>query len=146
MLGSYSQGLLLIAEPYILIGLSWCWDCYLFLNKGVIHIPLQSLSEGLLIAMIMFLVNLVEMLWIWEYEYESLKNDFALVDVWHNLHPASREFTWFNSSQSIGSRLDKFFISRDLLSPGIECDISLVRFPIMISFLLFLTSPLGSNK
>ena len=26
------------------------------------HIPLQSLSEGLLIAMIMFLVNLVEML------------------------------------------------------------------------------------
>ena len=42
-------------------------------------------------------------------EYEMLKNDFALVDVWRNLHPASREFTWFNSSQSIGSRLDKFF-------------------------------------
>ena len=61
MLGSYSLGLLLIAEPYILIGLSWCWDCYLFLNKGVIHIPLQSLSEGLLIAMIMVLLNLVEM-------------------------------------------------------------------------------------
>ena len=56
-----------------------------------------------------------------------MKNDFALVDVWRNLHPASREFTWFNSSQSIGSRLDKFLISRDLLSPGIECDISLVR-------------------
>ena len=79
-------------------------------------------------------------------EYETLKNEFALVDVWRNLHPASREFTWFTSSQSIGSRLDKFFISRDLLSPGIECDMSLVRFPIMISFLLFLTSPLGSNK
>ena len=61
MLGSYSLGLLLIAEPYILIGLSWCWDCYLFLNKGVIHIPLQSLSDGLLIAMIMVLLNLVEM-------------------------------------------------------------------------------------
>ena len=75
-----------------------------------------------------------------------MKNDFALVDVWRNLHPASREFTWFNSSQSIGRRLDKFLISRDLLSPGIECDISLVRFPIMIWFLLFLTSPLGSNK
>ena len=52
--------------------------------------------------MIMFLVNLVEMLWIWEYEYESLKNDFALVDVWRNLHPASREFTWFNSSHLLG--------------------------------------------
>ena len=30
-------------------------------------------------------------------EYESLKNDFSLVDVWRNLHPGSREFTWFNS-------------------------------------------------
>ena len=57
-------------------------------------------------------------------EYEPLKNDFALVDVWRNLHPASREFTWFNSSRSIGSRLDKFLISRELLSPGIKCDIS----------------------
>ena len=45
-------------------------------------------------------------------EYESLKNDFALVDVWRNLHPGSREFTWFNSSLSIGSRLDKFLVSR----------------------------------
>ena len=53
-----------------------------------------------------------------------MKNDFALVDVWRNLHPASREFTWFNSSWSIGSRLDKFLISRDLLPPSIECDIS----------------------
>ena len=57
-------------------------------------------------------------------EYEPLKNDFALVDVWRNLHPASREFTWFNSSRSIGSRLDKFLISKELLSPGIKCDIS----------------------
>ena len=45
----------------------------------------------------------------------------------------------------LGVDWTSFFISRDLLSPGIECDISLVRFPIMISFLLFLTSPLGSN-
>ena len=57
-------------------------------------------------------------------EYESLKNDFALVDVWRNLHPGSREFTWFNSSRSIGSRLDKFLVSRELLSPGVECNIS----------------------
>ena len=57
-------------------------------------------------------------------EYESLKNDFALVDVWRNLHPGSREFTWFNSSLSIGSRLDKFLVSRELLSPGVECNIS----------------------
>ena len=57
-------------------------------------------------------------------EYESLKNDFALVDVWRNLHPGSREFTWFNSSFSIRSRLDKFLVSRELLSPGVECNIS----------------------
>ena len=57
-------------------------------------------------------------------EYESLKNDFALVDVWRNLHPGSREFTWFNSSRSIRSRLDKFLVSRELLSPGVECNIS----------------------
>ena len=57
-------------------------------------------------------------------EYESLKNDFALVDVWRNLHPGSREFTWFNSSFSSGSRLDKFLVSRELLSPVMECNIS----------------------
>ena len=53
-----------------------------------------------------------------------MKNDFALVDVWRNLHPSSREFTWFNSSFSIRSRLDKFLVSRELLSPGVECNIS----------------------
>ena len=38
ILGSYSLGLLFIAEPYILMGLPWCWDCYLFiLNKGVTY-------------------------------------------------------------------------------------------------------------
>ena len=52
-----------------------------------------------------------------------MKNDFALVDVWRNLHPGSREFKWFNSSYSIRSRLDKFLVSRELLSPGVECNI-----------------------
>ena len=76
-----------------------------------------------------------------------MKNDFALVDVWCNLHPASREFTWFNSSQSIGSRLDKFLISRDLLSPGIECDISpcLISDHDFVSLVLDTTTPPGSN-
>ena len=81
------------------------------------------------------------------HQYESLKNDFALVDVWRNLHPASREFTWFHSSQSIGSRLDKFLISRDLLSPGIECDISpcLISDHDFVSLVLDTTTPPGSN-
>ena len=57
-------------------------------------------------------------------EYDGLKNDFSLVDIWRYLHPRAKEFTWFNPSRSIGSRLDKFLISKDLLSPGIKCDIT----------------------
>ena len=30
------------------------------------------------------------------------------------MHPRSRELTWFNSDFSIGSRLDKFFVSKSL--------------------------------
>ena len=41
---------------------------------------------------------------------------FRLLDVWRRLHPASREFTWFNSDMSIGSRLDKFFFFEKSLS------------------------------
>ena len=76
-----------------------------------------------------------------------MENDFALVDVWCNLHPALGEYTWFNSSQSIGSRLDKFLISRDLLSPGIECDISpcLISDHDFVSLVLDTTTPPGSN-
>ena len=44
-------------------------------------------------------------------EYDSLRNYFSLVDVWRKLHPNKREFTWFNSSLSLASRLDKFLIS-----------------------------------
>ena len=46
-------------------------------------------------------------------EYDSLRNDFSLV-VWRKLHPIKREFTWFNSSLSLASRLDKFLISKGL--------------------------------
>ena len=57
-------------------------------------------------------------------ECDSLKRDFALLDVWRKLHPKAREFTWFNSNLSIASRLDKFLISKDLFSPVSKCDIS----------------------
>ncbi len=57
-------------------------------------------------------------------EYDSLKNDFALIDVWRKLHPNSREFTWFNSNFSIGSRLDKFLISKELFTSDCKCEIS----------------------
>ena len=62
-------------------------------------------------------------------EYDSLKNDFSFVDVWRKLHPNKREFTWFNSSLSLGSRLDKFLISKGLFSPESKCEI----FPCSVS-------------
>ena len=45
----------------------------------------------------------------------EFKNNFHLTDIWRKLHPKSREFTWFNSDLSIASRLDKFYISSDLV-------------------------------
>ena len=44
-------------------------------------------------------------------ELSRFKSDFRFVDIWSKLHPRSCEFTWFNSDFSIGSRLDKFYIS-----------------------------------
>ena len=57
-------------------------------------------------------------------EYDCLRNDFSFVDVWRKLHPNKREFTWSNSSLSLGSRLDKFLISKGLFSPESKCEIS----------------------
>ena len=45
----------------------------------------------------------------------EFKSNFHLTDIWRKLHPKAREFTWFNSDLSIASRLDKFFISSDLV-------------------------------
>ena len=38
-----------------------------------------------------------------------------LVDVWRRRNPKFRAMTWFNSDLSIGSRLDKFFLSPNLV-------------------------------
>ena len=56
-------------------------------------------------------------------EYVNLKSDFRLVDVWRKRNPKAREFTWFNANFSIGSRLDKFLITKDLLPSVDKCDI-----------------------
>ena len=47
-------------------------------------------------------------------ELLELKANFHLFDAWRRLHPRLREFTWFNSSLSIASRLDKFLLSSNL--------------------------------
>ena len=49
---------------------------------------------------------------------------FSLCDAWRRLHPRLRQCTWFNSDFSIGSRLDKFFVSNTLMPPIISCEIS----------------------
>ena len=54
----------------------------------------------------------------------SLRSDFVLVDAWRKLHPHAREFTWFSHGHSIASRLDKFFVSRDLFTSDCQCEIS----------------------
>ena len=54
----------------------------------------------------------------------EFRNAFNLVDVWRKIHPRSREVSWFNSDFSIGSRLDKFFISKSLFQSVLSCSIS----------------------
>ena len=54
----------------------------------------------------------------------SLKTDFALVDTWRKLHRCAHKFTWFNHDYSIASRLDKFFVSKDLFTPDCQCKIT----------------------
>ena len=47
-----------------------------------------------------------------------------LEDAWRKLHPRVRACSWFNSNFAIGSRLDKFLVSRNLLPLVQSCDIS----------------------
>ena len=54
---------------------------------------------------------------------KKLKSDFRLIDVWLCKNPTERQFTWFNSNMTIGSRLDKYFISKQLLSQVCNCQI-----------------------
>ena len=53
----------------------------------------------------------------------SFRSSFNLVDIWHKCHPRAREMSWFNSTLSIGSCLDKFFISKNLVTAVEKCKI-----------------------
>ena len=44
----------------------------------------------------------------------KLKTDFRLVDIWRRKNLTDRQFKWFNSNMTIGSRLDKYLISKQL--------------------------------
>ena len=45
----------------------------------------------------------------------DFRKSFNLVDVWRRQNPKRRVMTWFNSDLSIGSRLDKFFLTQNLV-------------------------------
>ena len=53
----------------------------------------------------------------------DFRSTFNFVDAFRKLHPRSREVSWFNSDFSIGSRLDKFFVSRPFASFISVCNI-----------------------
>ena len=53
----------------------------------------------------------------------DFRSCFRLSDAWRKLHPRLRQYSWFNSDFSIGSRLDKFFVSFNLASSVRSCDI-----------------------
>ena len=57
-------------------------------------------------------------------DLSSLKSCFNFVDAWRSKHPRESQCTWFNSDLSIGSRLDSFLVTRDLLSSLLSCEIS----------------------
>ena len=53
----------------------------------------------------------------------DFRSAFNLVDIWRKLHPQSREVSWFNPDFSIGTRLDKFFVTRNLVDSVSSCSI-----------------------
>ena len=54
----------------------------------------------------------------------TFRSSFKLVDIWRKRHPRAREMSWFSSSFSVGSRLDKFFVSDNLVSVTEKCEIA----------------------
>ena len=54
----------------------------------------------------------------------DFRASFNFTDAWRKFHPRACECTWFNSDLSIGSRLDKFFVSRNIVSAVLSCEVS----------------------
>lgn len=54
----------------------------------------------------------------------DFRSYFHFVDVFRKLPPNSRLFSWFNSDRSIGTRLDKLFVSSNFVSFVQHCNIS----------------------
>ena len=48
-------------------------------------------------------------------ELKRLLSKYHLIDIWRHQHPSLKTCTWSNADHSIMSRLDKFYISVDLV-------------------------------
>ena len=57
-------------------------------------------------------------------DLSNFKTCFHLVDAWRSTHPRVSQCSWFNSDLSIGSRLDSFLVSREIVSSLSSCEIS----------------------
>jgi len=47
--------------------------------------------------------------------------NFNFIDIWRKKHPRVRDMSWFNSNFTIGSRLNKFFVSSNLTRFVTQC-------------------------
>ena len=56
-------------------------------------------------------------------ELKELRMNVHLVDIWRKTHGTTTQCTWFNADKSIGSRLDKFLLAKDLVSNVRKCEI-----------------------
>ena len=56
-------------------------------------------------------------------DLKEFRTRFQLVDVWRRTHGRAKQCTWFNASKTIGSRLDKFFITQALVTHATKCEI-----------------------
>lgn len=54
----------------------------------------------------------------------DFRSAFSFTDIWRTFHPCSREVSWFNSNFTVGSRLDKFFVSRNIVDMISSCAFS----------------------
>ena len=56
-------------------------------------------------------------------DLKEFRTTHRLFDAWRFKHRGQRQCTWFNADKSIGSRLDKFFISSELSPSIVNCEI-----------------------
>lgn len=53
----------------------------------------------------------------------SLCVDFSLIDIWRKQNPRNVAFTWSNRDHTQASRIDRFFLAKNLVPKVISCDI-----------------------